>query len=205
MIGELLFWLDVAAVAVFALTGAIVAARAQLDAVGFVVLGVATGIGGGTIRDAILATPAFWLAYPVDLLCCVGVALVAFLCRAWLHRAEGSDPRCNLLPWADAVGLALFAVTGTERALAAGAHPVSAIILGTITATFGGLVRDVIIGQSTLIARREIYITAALLAGAVYVLAGRLLGDALLPVLAGLAAGFGLRAAAILCRLQLPA
>ena len=104
----------------------------------------------------------------------------------------------------DAVGLALFAVVGAERALVANAHAVSAVVLGAVTATFGGVVRDVFIGKTTLIAKREIYITAAFLAALVYVALYKLVGTAVLAAVLGFAAGFGLRAAAILFDWTLP-
>jgi uncharacterized membrane protein YeiH len=146
MIDNFLYWIEVVAVGVFALTGAIVAARGKMDPVAFVILATVTGIGGGTIRDAILATPAFWLTDPIDLLMCAVVAIAVFLSRATFVELERQRGPLRILPWADALGLVLFAVAGSERALEAGAHPASAVVLGTITASFGGIVREVFIG-----------------------------------------------------------
>jgi uncharacterized membrane protein YeiH len=204
MIGNVLYWFELLAVGVFALTGAIVAARNKMDPVAFIILATITGIGGGTIRDAVLATPAFWLNDPVDLLVCAAVAVIVFLSRATFVELERQRGPLRVLPWADALGLALFAVAGTERALLAGAHPIAAVVLGTITASFGGILRDVIIGRTTLIATREIYITAAFLAALVYVLALSLIGNGVVAALLGFAAGFGLRAGAILFGWSLP-
>jgi uncharacterized membrane protein YeiH len=204
MIANLIYWFELLAVAVFALTGAIVAAQNKMDPVAYVILAVVTGIGGGTIRDALLAVPAFWLSDPADLLMCAAVAIVVFVSRATFVELERNPGPWRVLPWADAIGLALFAVVGAERALVAGAHPISAIVLGTVTATFGGVVRDVFIGQTTLIVKREIYITAAMLAASVYVLIFYVTGNVAAAALIGFAAGFCLRAAAVLFKWTLP-
>jgi uncharacterized membrane protein YeiH len=204
MIQNFVYWFELLAVAVFALTGAIVAARNKMDPVAFIILATMTGIGGGTIRDAVLATPAFWLSDPIDLVICAAVAIMVFLSRATFVEQERHRGPLRVLPWADALGLALFAVAGTERALVAGAHPIAAIVLGTITASFGGILRDVIIGRTTLIATREIYITAAFLAALVYVVALSATSHAVIAALLGFVAGFGLRAGAILFGWSLP-
>lgn len=198
MLGTIALWLDWIGVAVFALTGALVAARRQADPIGFMILATATGIGGGTLRDLLLgARPVFWIADPVDLLICVTVALAVFFGHPTFPVRAGDGRRRRVIVWADAVGMALFAVTGAEKALAAGAPAVSAIVLGVMTATFGGIIRDVIIGQVTLIVSGEIYITAAALGATVYVVARHVLGDATLAAGLGILAAFGLRALAL--------
>jgi uncharacterized membrane protein YeiH len=198
MQGQIGLWLDWVGVAVFALTGALVAARRQADPVGFIILATATGIGGGTLRDLLLGIgPVFWIADPVDLVICVVVALTAFFGHPTFPVRAGDGRRRRVIVWADAVGMALFAVTGAERAMDAGAPAVSAIVLGAMTATFGGIIRDVIIGQVTLIVSGEIYVTAAVLGATVYVVVRMVTGDALLAACVGAAAAFGLRALAL--------
>ncbi len=158
---EALNWFGVA---VFATTGALVASRKQMDIVGFVLLGTATGIGGGTIRDTVLGKfPVFWIAEPGYLVTCVAVACTTFF------LAHIPQSRYSLLLRFDGIGMAIFAVTGTETALLAGAHAVVAMAMGVITATFGGMIRDVLGGESPLILRREIYVTAALLGAGCFV------------------------------------
>ncbi|HZH46961.1 MAG TPA: TRIC cation channel family protein, partial [Roseococcus sp.] len=111
-------WLDLAAIAVFAASGALVASRKGLDAVGFVLIGVVTGLGGGTLRDLLLGrTPVAWLRAPELLAVAALAALVVFF------AAPRIESRFRLLLWADAVGLSLYAVLGTEAALVAGADP----------------------------------------------------------------------------------
>ncbi|NKC32253.1 trimeric intracellular cation channel family protein [Roseomonas sp. BU-1] len=192
--------LDLLGIAVFAASGALVASRKQLDAVGFVLIGMVTGFGGGTVRDLLLGrTPVFWLRQPELPLIAAAAALLVFF---FAHRVES---RFKALLWADAVGLALFAVLGAEIALIAGAEAWAAVLLGTVTATAGGILRDVICNELPLILRKEIYITAAAAAALGYV-ALRL---APLPrdvaLLAGIALGFGIRGAAIWRGWSLPA
>jgi uncharacterized membrane protein YeiH len=156
--------LDWLGVIVFAISGALVASRKQMDIVGFALLGTVTGIGGGTLRDLLLDQgPVFWVQEPAYLIVCVVVSGVVFL------TAHIPQSRYRLLLWFDALGLALYAVTGAERALLAGTGPVVAVAMGVITATFGGVIRDVLGNQSTVVLSREIYVTAALIGASVFV------------------------------------
>jgi uncharacterized membrane protein YeiH len=164
MFDLIVFWLDWFGVAVFATTGALVASRKQMDLIGFILLGTVTGIGGGTIRDALLGNlPVFWIADPRYLITCVAVSSAAFF------LAHIPQSRHALLLQFDAVGLSIFTVVGAETALAAGAQPIVAIAMGVITATFGGIIRDILGGESPAILRREIYVTAALLGATLFV------------------------------------
>ena len=156
--------LDWLGVIVFAISGALVASRKQMDVVGFALLGTATGIGGGTLRDLLLGQgPVFWVQEPAYLVVCVVVSGAVFL------TAHIPQSRYRVLLWFDALGLALFAVTGAERALLAGSGPVVAIAMGVVTATFGGVVRDVLGNESPVVLSREIYVTAALVGASVFV------------------------------------
>ncbi len=133
---QLLRWLDLAGVAVFAASGALVASRKRLDVVGMVVIASVAGFGGGTVRDLLLGrAPVFWLRAPELLAVCAAVAVFAFFAA---HRLES---RFRALLWADAVGMALYAVVGAEIALLAGASPWAAVLMGVVTATFGGVLR----------------------------------------------------------------
>jgi uncharacterized membrane protein YeiH len=183
--------LDWFGLVVFATTGALVASRKQMDIFGFALLATAAGIGGGTLRDVLLGLPVFWVQQPAYLLVCVGVAAVLFF------TAHIPQSRLTLLLWLDAIGLALFAVTGAEKALLAGAGPVVAVTMGVMTATFGGIIRDILGGETPMILSREIYVTAALLAALVFV-AGLALGlTHPVALVSGFMAGFLLRAAAL--------
>jgi uncharacterized membrane protein YeiH len=190
--------LDLAGIAVFAVTGALVASRKQMDVFGFALLGTVTGIGGGTLRDLLLDRTVFWVADPTSVVVCVVVSTIVFF------TAHIPESRYRLLLWLDAIGLAAVAVRGAEIALEAGAGPVVAVVMGVITATFGGIIRDIIGGESPLVLRRDIYVTAALIGAAAYVgFAGAGMAE---PVAAGLgfAAGFLTRGLAIRYRWSLP-
>jgi uncharacterized membrane protein YeiH len=184
--------LDWSGVIAFAISGALLASRKRMDIVGFVLLGTATGIGGGTLRDVLLgAKPVFWIDAPTYLIACVVVSgAVFFIAHLPLSRHK-------LLLWFDALGLGTFSVVGAEKALLSGAGPAVAIAMGVITAIFGGIFRDLLAAESPVVLSREIYATAAL-AGAATFVAGCAGGfDREIALVFGLLIGFGLRGAAI--------
>lgn len=192
MLATLTAVLDLFAIAVFATSGALVASRKEMDIFGFILLGTATGIGGGTLRDLLLGiAPVFWVSEPRYLLVCIVVSSVVFF------TAHIPESRYRLLLWVDAAGLAAYAVVGAEKAVAAGTGGLVAVTMGVITAAFGGIVRDVLGGESPIILRREIYVTAALAAALMYVVG---LGVGLPRVAAALIAvmvGFVVRGCAL--------
>lgn len=155
--------LDWLGVIVFTVAGALVASRKEMDFVGFAVLGTVTGVGGGTLRDLLLGLPVFWTQRPAYLLACLLVSLVVFFV------AHIPQSRYRYLVRLDALGLALFAVAGAEKALEAGASASVAIVMGVVTATFGGLLRDLLGGDSPKILSREIYASAAAVGAATFV------------------------------------
>lgn len=195
-IATLLDWFGVC---VFALTGALVASRKQMDIVGFALMGSVTGIGGGTIRDVLLGiTPVFWVQNPAYLITCVVVSCVAFL------AAGVTQSKYKYLLWLDAVGLALFAVTGASTALGHGAGATIAIAMGVTTATFGGIIRDILGGEIPVILSREIYITAALIGAGAYVGLVKLGTTQEVAIVIGFFAALALRSAALVWELSLP-
>ena len=129
---------------------------------------------------------------------CLLVSCVAFF---FVHLVRS---RLRLLIWCDAVGLALFSVTGAATSVASGAGPTIAIVMGVATATFGGVIRDILGGEIPIILRREIYVTAALLGAAVFAVCQYLGNSRDLALIAGFLAAFALRAAAIVFELSLP-
>lgn len=151
-------------IVVFAVTGALVASRKEMDIFGFMLLGTVTGIGGGTLRDVLLGQlPVFWITEPAYVAMCVAPAALVFF------TAHLFGSRYRALLWLDAVGLAFFCVVGAEKALAANTGAVIAVVMGVVTATFGGIIRDVLGGESPVVLRREIYVTAALAGAIIYV------------------------------------
>ncbi len=198
MVPTFVYWLDIVGVAVFAATGALAASRKQMDIIGFGLLATLTGLGGGTVRDLILDRPVFWLRDQTYLAICLGVAGLCFFAAHLIQR------RYKLLLWLDAIGLAAYGVLGAHIAFTAGAGVVVAMALGVVTATFGGLMRDVVSQQTPLILKQELYATAAVCSAATYLAALLLHGSPSLGAALAIAAGFGLRAAAIRYGLSLP-
>lgn len=158
-------FLDYAGVAVFAATGALAASRKQLDVVGFLFLASVTGIGGGTVRDLILDVPVFWVLDHAYVLVCAAVGVLVFFTA---HRLES---RYKLLLWLDAVGLSAYAALGAGKSLAATGSPVVAVVMGMLTATLGGILRDILAGEPSVLLRPEIYVTAALAGAGVFTIA----------------------------------
>ncbi|MDZ7823453.1 MAG: trimeric intracellular cation channel family protein [Ahrensia sp.] len=154
---ENLIFLDFAGVAVFAATGALAASRKQLDIIGFLFLAAATGIGGGTMRDLVLGqAPVFWVENPTYLLVCAGAAVLVYF------TAHFFESRYIVLVWLDAVGLSAYAVMGAAKGFAVTGSATIAIVMGVLTATFGGILRDVLAGEPSVLLRPEIYVAAAL-------------------------------------------
>jgi len=174
-----LLLLDFAGVAVFAATGALAASRKQLDIIGFLFLATVTGIGGGTFRDVILDVPVFWLSQPGYVLVCATVAVVVFF---GAHRVES---RYRLLLWLDAIGLSAYCVLGAAKGMDATGSPTIAIIMGMMTASCGGILRDLLTGEPSVLLRPEIYVTAAMAGAAMFTLSD----IAGLPSFASAAAG----------------
>lgn len=189
--------LDLLGIAVFALSGALAAARLRQTFVTMAFFALVTGVGGGTLRDLLIGAPVFWIHDPLVAPLCLAVALIAWFTpvRWW----EG-----QLLEWADALGLAVYSVLGTMKALAWGVPAVPAILMGVVTGCVGGIIRDVIAGQPSILMRPELYVTAAFLSAGLAAV-GSAMG--LSPALAwaiAVIAGFGLRGAAIHWSLGLP-
>ena len=189
--------LDLAGTAVFALTGALLAAQLRQTFVTMAFFALVTGVGGGTVRDLLIGAPVFWVRDPWVAPICLAVALIAwFTPQAWW---QGS-----LLEWLDAGGLATYATLGAAKALVFGIAPVPAVVMGVVTGCVGGIIRDVLAGRPSILMRPELYVTAAALSASLCVL-GKLAG---LPDAAnwGIAVlgGFGLRAAALVWGLALP-
>ena len=182
---------------VFAVSGALTAARHRMDVIGFVLIGTITGIGGGTTRDLLLGRTVWWTQNPFELLLCGAAALATF----FFIRKDISQHRGII--WSDALGLAAFAVVGCHVALAFGAPLVIAVFMGMVTATGGGLIRDVLTQSRPMILCGELYATAALTGALTYAgLSWFSLPDGVAELVAFLAA-FGLRAAAIVCHIRM--
>ena len=197
---EFLFYLDIFGIVVFALSGALMAGRYQLDPFGVVVLASVTAVGGGTIRDVILQTPVFWVVKPYYLYVILATAILTIV----LIRQPKRIPKRFLLI-ADALGLALFAVLGTQKALYLGVPIPVAVILGTITGVAGGMIRDVLCNVIPMILREEIYALAAMLGGSLFILLHWLGWSDNHAMIISISTALMLRLAAIYWHVSLPA
>ena len=177
-----MIFLDYSGVALFAATGALAASRKELDFIGFLFFGAITGIGGGTARDLILDVPVFWVAEPLYILVCAMTATCIYFTAYLL------ESRYRWLLWFDAIALAAYGVFGAYKGLVITGSPIVAIVMGMMTSTLGGILRDVLANEPSVLLRKEIYVTAALLGAVAFVVADAAGLD--LPVCIGL--GFGL-------------
>ena len=184
--------LDFAGVAVFAATGALAASRRQIDLIGFIFLAIVTGVGGGTLRDLMLGqTPVFWVSEPAFIIVCAATAVIVYF------TAHLVWSRYLWLLWLDAAGLSAYCVLGAAKGLALGVPAPIAVVTGVMTATFGGILRDISTGEPSVLMRREIYLTAALIGASVYTVLHQFGITELWSTLAGAACAFLLRGGAL--------
>ena len=195
-----LYLLDLLGVAVFAVSGAIAAGRKGFDLLGVAVVATVAAIGGGTIRDLLLnRDPVFWIADPTYLYVTLSAAALTVI-FARLRK----PPRIWLFV-ADALGLALFTISGAQVAEAHHLPGMIVVVMGTITGTAGGLLRDVLSGEVPLLLRQEdLYATAAIAGATVYLILQGVGVNLTVSALVGMAFVAGLRLAAILWGLRLP-
>jgi uncharacterized membrane protein YeiH len=147
---------------VFAISGALMAAKYKMDIVGFIMIGAITAIGGGTTRDLLLGRTVWWTQDPVELILVIAVSIITFFfITNKIEHKKGAI-------WADALGLSVFSVVGTHIALSFGSPFFIAVVIGVITATGGGVIRDIITNNQPLIMSGQLYATAALLGALSY-------------------------------------
>ena len=194
----LINWLDLFGIAVFAASGALAAAKRKQTLVTFAFFALVTGVGGGTVRDLLIGAPVFWVHDWTFAATCLGTAGLVWLTpvSVWNERA---------LDWFDAVGIAIYAVFGTWKSLTLGIPLLPAMMMGVITACVGGIIRDVLAGEPSILLKPEIYVTAAALASGLFGLLLSLGLPVLPAAIISAAAGFGLRAMAILKGWAIPA
>jgi uncharacterized membrane protein YeiH len=188
---RLVQFFDILAAIVFAVSGSLVASRKGMDVMGFMWFAVITGVGGGTVRDLILDVPVFWVQNPVHVSVCLATAVVMHFIAP---RVE-SRYRTHL--WFDAFGLALVTIAGTAKALDAGAPELVAIAMGAVTGSVGGIIRDTIGHVPSVLLGHEIYITASVVGGCVYVSLAALGVERRAAMVAGFAVTFVVRGLAI--------
>lgn len=197
-LGLLLGLLNLLGVSVFAASGALAATRRAQTFVTACFFALVTGVGGGTMRDLLIGAPVFWVhGSPVAAICLGMAALVWITPQDWWRDAA--------LDWLDALGLAAYSVFGAAKALGYGLPPLQAALMGVMTACVGGIIRDVLAGEPSILMRPELYVTAAALAAGLHVVLVLIGLPPFVAALPAATAGFALRAAAIRFRLALPA
>ena len=195
---NLLAVLDYAGVAMFAASGALMAATKRQDVLTFVFFAAITGVGGGTLRDLLIDAPVFWVMDAGYVVVCAVVAILIYLTR-------GRGVHEQTLLWLDALGLCIYACVGAAKALAMGVDPVICVVMGALTACFGGIIRDVLADEPSILLRRELYISAALVSASVFIVLRMLNMDWTWASGVAVALGFVVRAGAIVWKWRLPA
>jgi len=195
---SLLSVLDYAGVATFAASGALMAAQKRQDVITFIFFAAITGVGGGTLRDLLIGAPVFWVVDAGYVVVCTVVAMLVYLTR-------GRGVHEQTLLWLDAVGLCVYACVGAAKALSMGVSPVVCVVMGALTATFGGIIRDVLAGVPSILLSRELYITPALVSATVFIGLRTMNMDWTWASGVAVALGFIVRAGAIAWKWRWPA
>lgn len=194
---ELLWALDIAATLAFALTGALVASRKQMDIVGFMWLAVVTGVGGGTVRDLLIGAPVFWVQNPTPVVVCLLTAIVTHFTA---HRIQS---RYQWVVWFDAFGMALVTIAGTAKALSFDTPAMVAVTMGVITASVGGMIRDILGQEPSIVMKKEIYVSASLAGAVCYTVALPVTGN-LPAALVGIGVALLIRLLAVVMGWSMP-
>lgn len=193
-------WIDILGTAAFAVSGALAAIRKRLDVFGVIIVAFVTAIGGGTIRDLLIGIrPVSWLQSLQPTIIILVSAIVAILFRKKLDKFSTS------LFLFDTIGIGLFTIVGIEKAMAAGIHPALCIGLGTVSACFGGVSRDILCNEIPIIFQKEIYATACIAGGTMYTLLYSIkLVDNDFATLASIILVIGIRLYAVIFKKSLP-
>jgi uncharacterized membrane protein YeiH len=195
---NIIAYLDLVGIAVFAASGALAAAKLRQTLVTFSFFALVTGAGGGTVRDLLIGAPVFWVQDWRFAATCLVTALLVWVTPKSFWNARALD-------WFDAVGIAIYAVFGTWKSLSLGVPMLPAMMMGVITACVGGIIRDVLAGEPSILLKPEIYVTAAALASGLFGLLLWLAVPMISAASIAAAAGFVLRAMAILKGWGIPA
>lgn len=193
-----IYFLDLLGTVVFAITGLLAARRKQLDLFGAIVIAMVTAIGGGTLRDLIIGVPVFWTQHDIYIYVVVIAALMLF----FFARFKRLPVR--LLLFLDALGLAVFTVIGTQKAMLLGFSDPIAIMTGIMTGVVGGVIRDVLVGEVPLVFRKEIYATASFVGASTFLVLEHFGVSLYVAVTVSIAVILSMRVWAIVFNIELP-
>ena len=191
-------YLDLLGTVVFAITGLLAARRKALDLFGAIVIAMVAAIGGGTLRDLIIGQPVFWTQNDLYIFVVVISALLLFFLARYKRLP------IKLLLFLDALGLAVFTVIGTQKAMMLGFSDPVAIMTGIMTGVAGGIMRDVLVGEVPLVFRKEIYATASFVGASLFLILEQVGFSMDLAIIAAILATLSLRVGAILFHIELP-
>lgn len=164
--------IDILGTIAFAISGVLVAMNKRMDPFGVLIIAFVTAVGGGTLRDTLIGqTPVSWMINMTYVYVILGATLFAILFKNYINYLRTS------LFLFDTIGIGLYTVVGIEKGLTIGLHPIICIALGTMTACFGGVIRDILCNEIPVIFRKEIYATACILGGLTYFLLSEFLTD----------------------------
>lgn len=162
-----LFIQDLIGTIVFAVSGAMAARQHKMDIFGMFILAFVTGVGGGTLRDMMIgSTPVFWMKQPIYVLM---ITFAVMLTAIFKNSFSKKTWQKGLLIF-DAIGLGVFTLIGVQKGLDFGLHPCIAIALGGMTGCFGGVIRDILRNEVPIVLQKEVYVTASLIGGVIFVL-----------------------------------
>lgn len=179
MVSAIIKWLICFGDIVFAVSGALAAGRRNMDLVGFMLIGTITALGGGTVRDVLLNRQVWWAREPLELVISMGAAMATF----FLFYGKKITPKA--LIWFDALGLSAFTVVGCNLAMDVNIHPVPTVVMGVISATGGGVMRDVLTDTRPMITKGQLYATAAILGAVTYALLTQWTGSVWMAAISG--------------------
>jgi len=196
---EYFYYIDLVGTFVFAISGASAAIDRKFDIFGAFVLGLVTAVGGGTLRDVLIgSTPVGWMLDLNYLLIIAAGVIANFLFRKIIKRLH------KTMFLFDTIGIGLFTILGLQKTLSLGLSPIIAVMMGTVSAVFGGVIRDVLANEVPLIFRKEIYATACLAGGIIYLLLNQIIADHLFAALFSIACVIVIRVLAVLKKWSLP-
>lgn len=195
----MIYTIDILGTIAFAISGVLVAMEKRMDLFGILIIAFVTAVGGGTLRDLLIGdTPVSWMKNITYTYVVIGSAVFAILFRNKINYLRTS------LFLFDTIGIGLYTLVGVQKGLNAQLHPIICIALGTITACFGGVIRDILCNEIPVIFRKEIYATACILGGVIYFLLSELPIDNDLVFIISGASVISIRLLAVKFKIALP-
>ena len=191
--------IDILGTVAFAISGVLVALNKKMDPFGVLIIAFVTAVGGGTLRDVMIGvSPVSWMTNMTYVYVIFGATIFAILLRSKINYLRTS------LFLFDTIGIGLYTVVGIEKGIGAGLHPIICISLGTMTACFGGVLRDILCNEIPVIFRKEVYATACIIGGLTYFLLRKFMADTNLIFVIAIIVVIVIRLIAVKFKISLP-